>query len=169
MLVAQSANNASSAWFALIGALGGVLLTSIAAICTAVLNHKWQAEGKEEDFAREQRKLLRQERREVYGRYLSAENRLYILASLLYKGQLSQKQIDDTNTAIISHDTAYGESLLLAGDKLRPVIANHYRFINGVVEKANLGEGTTDIERDDTYNRVLDVMREDITTSTGDF
>jgi hypothetical protein len=73
--VAAAADN-SAAWFTLVGALGGVLLTSAVALATAVLNHRWQAQRAERELREEHVRQLRQERRETYLRYWSAWNRL---------------------------------------------------------------------------------------------
>jgi uncharacterized membrane protein YidH (DUF202 family) len=65
MFLAQATTDQSSAWFALAGALGGVFLTSVAAIATAVINHRWQREEKSEDFRQERARLMRQERLDI--------------------------------------------------------------------------------------------------------
>lgn len=66
----------SSAWFALGGALGGVLLTGVIGLTTAVLTHRWQSQATSRQILDEHAVRLRQERRETYAAYWSAWNRL---------------------------------------------------------------------------------------------
>lgn len=66
----------ASAWFALLGALSGVLITSMAALSTAVLNNRWRKQDAERQFRQRHAEQLRQERRETYAHYLSTWNRL---------------------------------------------------------------------------------------------
>jgi hypothetical protein len=74
--IAADSTGATSAWFALAGALGGVLITSVIALLTAILNQRWQARTGEGALRWEHTKQLRQDRLEIYARYLSAWNRL---------------------------------------------------------------------------------------------
>ncbi|MFG1947766.1 hypothetical protein [Nonomuraea sp. NPDC048826] len=66
----------AGAWFALGGALGGVLISGVIALITAALNHRWQAETSERNFDWEHSRQVRQERRETYAQYWSAWNAL---------------------------------------------------------------------------------------------
>jgi hypothetical protein len=65
----------TAAWFTLAGALGGVLLTSVVALVTAFLNHRWQSQTTGQQRLEEHIKQLRQERREAYAHYWSTWNR----------------------------------------------------------------------------------------------
>ena len=60
----------------LVGALGGVFLTSLVALATAILNHRWQTQRAERQLLWEHARQLRQERRETYAQYWTAWNRL---------------------------------------------------------------------------------------------
>ncbi|WP_144070104.1 hypothetical protein [Nonomuraea indica] len=66
----------ASAWFALGGALGGVLISGAIALITAVLNHRWQSEAAQRNFDWEHSRQIRQERRETYAQYWTAWNAL---------------------------------------------------------------------------------------------
>jgi hypothetical protein len=74
-LIADSANS-TAAWFTLAGVLGGVLLTSVVALTTAILNHRWQTRAAQRQLLHQHARQLRQERRETYARYWLAWNRL---------------------------------------------------------------------------------------------
>ena len=53
-------------WIGLIGALGGVALTGLLGVATAVLNNRWSEDQKGQEFRRRQAEL----RRDAYARYL---------------------------------------------------------------------------------------------------
>jgi hypothetical protein len=94
---ADSSGNVT-AWFALGGALGGVLLTGVIGLATAILTHRWQAQATSQQILDEHAVRLRQERRESYATYWSAWNRLaYELRELL--GQVALVPGDQTITA----------------------------------------------------------------------
>jgi len=75
--LAASADAASStvAWFTLAGALGGVLIAGVIGLATAILNHRWQARGNEQQRLLQHGAQVRQERRETYAAYWLAWNR----------------------------------------------------------------------------------------------
>ena len=75
--LAASTDAASStvAWFTLAGAIGGVLITSIIGLTTAMLNHRWQARGAEQQRLLQHGAQVRQERRESYAAYWLSWNR----------------------------------------------------------------------------------------------
>ncbi|MFI6324008.1 hypothetical protein ACIBG8_41240 [Nonomuraea sp. NPDC050556] len=70
------AGSSVSAWFALGGALGGVLITGVIALVTAILNHRWQASATDRTLDWEHARQIRQERRETYAGYWAAWNAL---------------------------------------------------------------------------------------------
>jgi hypothetical protein len=63
------------AWFTLAGAFGGVLITSVVALTTAMLNHRWQARDAEQGRLLGHGAQVRLERRESYAAYWLAWNR----------------------------------------------------------------------------------------------
>jgi hypothetical protein len=63
------------AWFTLAGALGGVLITGAIGLATAMLNHRWQTRGREQQRLVQHGAQVRQERRETYTAYWRAWNR----------------------------------------------------------------------------------------------
>jgi hypothetical protein len=120
MVLAQDTTSNAPAWFALAGALGGVLLTSSVALITAVLNHKWQKEGRKDEFRKEQIRLLRQERNAAYSNYLVAESRLTFQASTFAEGRRSSKSADssEVQAAIHSWEDTIERVRLLCGEEL---------------------------------------------------
>jgi len=82
--LAADASATTTAWIAAVAALGGVALTSVVALATAVLNHRWQAQAAERQARQERFRQLRQERRETYVQYWRAENGLVHQIGLLH-------------------------------------------------------------------------------------
>jgi hypothetical protein len=62
----------AEAWIGVIGALGGVALTGLLGVATAILNNRWSREQKRHEFRRHQAEL----RREAYARALVATQAL---------------------------------------------------------------------------------------------
>jgi hypothetical protein len=83
-VIALAADDSTAAWFTLVGALGGVALTSVVGIITAALNNRWQRTNTEAQLVREREKLLRQERHEAYASYWVADHRHVHLLSRVY-------------------------------------------------------------------------------------
>jgi len=77
MNVALTSGVASTtvAWFTLAGAIGGVLVTGLVSLTTAMLNHRWQSEGTQRQLLQDHNTLVRQERQESYAAYWLAWNR----------------------------------------------------------------------------------------------
>lgn len=137
MILAQTQESTSAAWFTLAGALGGVFLTSVVAIITAILNHRWQkdnvvlthrfeAEDSDAQLAEERRKALRQERREAYAHYWAsfyayqgALDRLVDLQDATAKDHnLITKQLQLVAEIEVASGDAAGSALLIAGDQV---------------------------------------------------
>ena len=84
ILAAASSQSAQSAWFALAGALGGVVLSGITALVSSVLNHRWQSEGQTAAESLDEKKRLREERRTSNIAFLDASDDYYQAAVDLY-------------------------------------------------------------------------------------
>jgi hypothetical protein len=61
-----------AAWVGVVGALGGVVVTALAGLVTAVLNHRWQTSSRHEDRSDRLREARAQLRRDAYARFLIA-------------------------------------------------------------------------------------------------
>lgn len=80
-MIAQNTSSATTAWFTLAGALGGVLITSSVALVTVILNHRWQRETKDQELITKQSNELRRTRREIYVRYFTTESSLVLVGA----------------------------------------------------------------------------------------
>jgi len=174
-LAAEATNSSVTAWFTLAGALGGVLLTSIVALTTAILNHRWQRQNTE-NLAHEQRATaLRQDRRDVYVRYLTAESQLWTAYhdALRQVGRSPPAEVDDLmldmRKARDSLSTIFYEVELIAGPHLSRAGQEQWEFIVDVVndfiaQKANV-EGDKEPIRTisiETYDEMIKAMGEEI-------
>ncbi len=66
----------STAWVGVIGAIGGVLVTGLIALVTAVLTHGWQESARRNDRSERLQEARAALRREIYGRFLIAASAL---------------------------------------------------------------------------------------------
>ena len=67
----------SSAWYALSGALGGILLTGGFTLATTVLNHRWSEKASERSHRDQKTREAAERLRGVFHDYLVATNAYY--------------------------------------------------------------------------------------------
>ena len=67
----------NSAWFALAGALGGILLTGGITLATAILNHRWSEQAGERAHQEQESREAADRLRGVFHDYLVATNAYY--------------------------------------------------------------------------------------------
>lgn len=67
----------SSGWFALAGALGGVVVTGGISLFSAVLAHRWSEQAQDRGQREQEARNAREQRREAAHRYLVATNQYY--------------------------------------------------------------------------------------------
>jgi hypothetical protein len=77
-------SSSQAAWFALAGALGGVALSGITALVTALLNHRWQSAGQKAAESIDEQRRIREERRTSSVQFLDASDEYYQAAADLY-------------------------------------------------------------------------------------
>jgi hypothetical protein len=96
-IVAQSTTNSSTAlWFTLVGALGGVLLTGLFALATAIVNHRWQEETVRRQANEERHRQYRQERKEAYAEYMLTYGTNYLNIQRLDREVRKRKKAQQT-------------------------------------------------------------------------
>ena len=106
MLLADGASSTTVAWFALAGALGGVLVTGLVSLVTVTLNHRWQSQGTEQQRLQDHNTLVRHERRESYAAYWLAWNqfthRLRRLSNEVLVGNIVNGRIISSAGALLT-------------------------------------------------------------------
>ena len=169
MADAGAAASNASAWLALGGALGGVLITAAIGLATTVLNHRWQARATSQQLRSDHVGWLRQERRKTYGDYWSAWNRL---THLLREIKRQAAAVAPAGTAAIEASTlqeaqdaelgwrdAADAVFLIAGPKVAAAAAEHLLATDARIEAARRGEWESG---QGTYLRLNEAMRKDI-------
>lgn len=67
----------TDAWFALVGALGGIVLTGGITLTSAVLNHRWSERASERSSHEQEAREIAERLRGVFHDYLVATNAYY--------------------------------------------------------------------------------------------
>ncbi|MEY9861001.1 HAMP domain-containing protein [Catenulispora sp. GAS73] len=102
--VVADAATSTVAWSTLAGALGGVLITSVVAFATVILNHRWQSQTIDQQLRQEHFRQLRQERRETYVRYWAAWNRFSQALRSLRNAVQALETVTDPKTQLANQD-----------------------------------------------------------------
>ncbi len=140
-LAAVAANNTSAAWFTLVGALGGVLLTGALTLITAILNHRWKGEEEQETFAQELTKDLRTKRQSIYQEYWASfatfNSKLDALRQTLVERELPDNDV--VKVAQEGEQSAFGDwwknritVMLIGGDDVKKALDKHLHAINSL-------------------------------------
>jgi hypothetical protein len=169
---------ANSAWIGVAGALGGVVITGVIGLVTALLNHRWQGdERKEEHSARlqESRAALR---RETYSRFLVASDQLVDLVLTQTPGEsVDLTDNEEMRTRIrklrlegdahfIQYNTALLEGQLIAGEKVAVALTafEEWMTLQVVIGLSNRDAlASTAFEGvNDQRQQLVDVMRQEL-------
>lgn len=86
----------SSAWFALVGALGGILLTGEFTLANAILSHRWSELASERSLRRQEAREAADRLRGVFHDYLVATNAYYHAVHQMH--ELGQSRDADFDT-----------------------------------------------------------------------
>lgn len=176
-LVSAATDNTgnTSAWFALAGALGGVLITSAIALATAILNHRWQTRTAERGVRWEHTRQLQHDRLETYSHYLSAWNRL--TQQLLQvksmvdaldpaplepseaRARIAADTAAEVQAATASWREAFNLVLLIGGQEVVDALNDHRRSTSKRVQDSWRGEYATDAT---THVALTSAMRKEI-------
>jgi|SRR5215469_8902332 len=118
----------ASAWFALVGALGGVALTGTIGLVTAALNHKWGEQTRVEMAREQQIRAVRDQRREVCHNYLVAANSYWLAIEQLYVRSRRGDEFDSNahmGTAIAALQDAYVYLTISCGGRVRDLAGSY--------------------------------------------
>jgi hypothetical protein len=118
----------ASAWFALIGALGGVALTGAIGLVTAGLNHKWGEQARVEMAREQQIRAVKDQRREVCHNYLVATNSYWLTVEQLYIKTRQGDEFDSNEhmrTAITALQDSYVYLTITCGARVRELAGSY--------------------------------------------
>ena len=174
VIATNSAGN-TSATFALIGALGGVLITGLIALVTAVLNHRWQSQAAERGLRWEHVRRLQQDRLEIYARYWTAWNRLtqnlLIVRNAVValdpppldadqaKTRLPAEITEETRAATVEWRDVWNLVFLIGSDQVISALNAHRRSTAARLDASWHGEYETDAT---THIALTDAMRKEL-------
>ncbi len=137
----------ASAWFALVGALGGVALTGAIGLVTAGLNHKWGEQARIETDREQQIHAIRDQRREACHNYLVAANSYWLTVEQLYIKACRGEEFDSNEhmrTAITALQDAYVYLTISCGASVRDLARSYNRAlyaIHGAAQNADENKG----------------------------
>jgi hypothetical protein len=181
--VAES-TGATTAWFTLAGALGGVLLTSLVGLAGAILNRRWQTQNAGQQLLQEHHKQLRQERRETFVRYWAEWNRFnYQLRALRdavteaqdldnppasvkkYLEDRTPELVEATRAAEMDWREAADAIFLIATPAVTSAAARHVELTAQKITAAWEGRWVSDAKLG-TARELNDTMRNDLISPT---
>jgi hypothetical protein len=151
----------ASAWFALVGALGGVLLAGLGGLSVAALNNRHARRLVELEHARQLRQLHTQERRQAYTDFLVSTNDVYQLAAdLLTKARRKgtpldfRKETGDAVKALMRSELALA---LVASGGVRTAAKEYAESLRGLLLGATRAEwiDETSQTRNDLFARMI--------------
>lgn len=159
-------------WLAVVGTLGGVLVTAVAGLVTARFTHRWQQERVrlEQDFAAGRE--LRTTRREVYARYLVTAQRLFDAANALHRERASAPAPVATAAAdppaalrvpLADNEAARVEAMLLASAGAREALEAYDRALWDLWPRMASGtDRTGQPESTQLYHQLVQALHDDL-------
>lgn len=120
----------SSAWFALSGALGGILLTGGVTLATTILNHRWSEKASQRSHREQETREAAERLRGVFHDYLVATNAYYHAVHQMH--ELGRSRNDDFDTWVRKEYQALQEEYqyltISAGNEVR-LLARAYDMV----------------------------------------
>ena len=116
-----------SAWIALAGALGGVVLAGGLSLATATLNHRWSEEARVRAVREQDTQVMRDQAREACHNYLVATNSFYQAIDEVYRRMGRAEKFDQhehVRVAITALQDAYVYLTISAGAEARKSYVN---------------------------------------------
>jgi hypothetical protein len=175
-----------TAWWAVIGTLGGVVVTAVFSLANTYLNHRWA----DRSFAAQQqataRATLRAVRREVYMRYLLAVQGFYDKSVELYSERRAQpmdpeeylqKPDAELQPFRADYEKARVDALLVADVGVRKAIEAYEKVFGELWPKAASGtdrgrdktgtDKSLDDKSTDCYDHLVDAMYAEVADLSG--
>jgi hypothetical protein len=164
--LAADVSASTTAWFTLGGALGGVLITSVVGLATAMLNQRWQRRHARQDAEQKHHAQLRQERRECYVDYWAAWNRYHHRLRTLRREVAAPAPLGEEFTAQVWEDELEWRKAadavgLIAGPGVVKALETHLAVTDLKHKAAREGRNHTDVDGV-AYRGLNDAMRADL-------
>jgi hypothetical protein len=161
-----------AAWWAVAGTLGGVFVTAVAGLVTALFTHRWQQERLRLEHGFAAGRELRTTRREVYARYLVTSQRLFDAAGALHdRSGVASREVTatilsppgDLRVPLADNEAARVEALLLASEPVRTALEGYDRALWDLWPR--LASGTDRAGRPECtqlYHRLIQAMHDEL-------
>ena len=175
-----------TAWWVVIGTLGGVVVTAVFSLANTYLNHRWADRSFDAQQQATARSALRAVRREVYMRYLVAVQSFYDKSDNLYFNNREQpidpeeyrkKPDEELQPVRAAYEMARVDALLVADAGVRDAIEAYEDVFGELWPKAasgtdrGLDKTGADRSLDDKstacYDHVVDAMRDEVVDLSG--
>jgi len=169
-------------WWAVIGTLGGVVVTAVFSLANTYLDHRW-ADAQQQATARS---ALRAVRREVYMRYLVAVQSFYDKSDKLYfenrekpidPEKYRKKPDEELQPVRADYEMARVDALLVADAGVRHAIKAYEDVFGKLWPKAASGtdrgldktgaDQSLDKKSTDCYDHVLEARRDEVVDLSG--
>jgi hypothetical protein len=160
----------ASAWFALVGALGGVALTGTIGLVTAGLNHKWGEDARIQTAHEEQIRAMRDQRREVCHNYLLAANSYWLAVEQLYIKTLRGDEFDSNEhmrSAITALQDAYVYLTISSGARVRDLAGSYNQTLYAARRAGQTADETQWAELEPVTRRARADLREAMRAELG--
>jgi hypothetical protein len=162
-VLSLAAPSVSNGWFALIGALGGVVTAGIFALATALLNHHWQRSDSAAEYFRRRQAEMFQERKLAYAQYIANSNVTWHYLNLLCDGVKRDGPRPDPqelSESIAKSEGLRAEIILLANEAVVEAVQEYDNQQAAARQEARAGNELPYIYP--AYVRMLEAMRAEI-------
>jgi len=136
----------ANAWFALGGVLGGVAVTGLLGLATAALNHRWGERARINADREQERRAIRDQRREACHDYLIATNAFWQAVDQLNVNASRGEQVDRSEYMRAVNNTMQDRYVYLSissGAEVREFADSYQRVLYELANEAQ------DVTRDE--------------------
>jgi hypothetical protein len=163
MILADSST--SNGWFALAGALGGVVTTGTFAFITALFTHRWRVSESTIEESRRVKAERFQQRKQAYAEFIATSNRIWYQLKLLSNNVHKdgpQPDPQELSDLISKSEGLRAEIFLLAGQSVIEAVREYDNQQAEARTQARQGNDLPHIYP--AYVGALDAMRKEMST-----
>jgi hypothetical protein len=154
--------SSSNAWFAVVGALGAVLLTGTIGLATAALNHRWNEQARARATGEQDTRTIRKQRRQACHHYLVATNLFYQTIDQVYRKAQRGEEFDhreQTRAAVTSLQDKYVYLTISTGADVRELARAYNRVLYALEDAARAADDDAWPELQSKAHRAREQLR----------
>jgi hypothetical protein len=159
----------TSAWFALGGVLGGVMLTGLVSLATAGLSHRWAEKTRVDVERGEEFRTFRDQRRQACHSYLVATNSFYQAIDQAYLKACRGAEVDvdeHVRESLTALQDAYVYLTISCGARVRDLARSYNMALYELRNAAQAADRTAwAVDEPETHNvrdQLRDAMRSEL-------